>query len=46
VLLKQLPALTKFYGLTPRDVEDMSLREIIEYQDFQTKYQAEEARNS
>lgn len=30
-LLNQLPALTKFYGITPPDVDAMSLREVSEY---------------
>lgn len=30
-LLKSLPALTKFYGLTPDDIDRMTLREVSEY---------------
>lgn len=30
-LLRQLPALTAFYGLTPADIDHMSLREVTEY---------------
>lgn len=30
-LLKQLPALTRFYGLTPADIDLMTLREVTEY---------------
>jgi hypothetical protein len=31
VLLKELPALTRFYGLRPWEVEALSLEELIEY---------------
>ena len=44
MLLKQLPALTHFYGLTPRDVEDMSLREVDEYLTQMDEYRAAEER--
>lgn len=30
-LLRQLPALTRFYGLRPQDFDDMTVREISEY---------------
>lgn len=30
-LLKRLPALTRFYGLTPADIDEMTGREISEY---------------
>lgn len=30
-LLKELPALTKFYGLTPADFDEMTRREVSEY---------------
>jgi hypothetical protein len=29
--LDRLPALTRFYGLTPMDVEQMTLNEVDEY---------------
>jgi hypothetical protein len=31
-LLAELPALTRFYGLTPADLDGMTFREISEYQ--------------
>lgn len=31
MLLKRLPALTKFYGILPPDIELMTLREVLEY---------------
>lgn len=30
-LLPRLPALTRFYGLRPADIEAMTLREVSEY---------------
>lgn len=30
-LLTELPLLTRFYGLTPTDVDHMTIREIAEY---------------
>lgn len=30
-LLKQLPHLTRFYGIKPRDIDEMTLREVQEY---------------
>lgn len=30
-LLKEMPALTKFYGLPPAAWDDMTLREVSEY---------------
>lgn len=30
-LLKELPALTKFYGLRPQDIDQMTYREVSEY---------------
>lgn len=30
-LLKSLPALTKFYGIKPSDIDGMTVREISEY---------------
>lgn len=30
-LLKRLPALTRFYGLKPADIDAMTLREVAEY---------------
>lgn len=30
-MLESLPALTKFYGLTPADIEAMTYREVSEY---------------
>lgn len=29
--MESLPALTKFYGITPMDVDRMTLREVSEY---------------
>ncbi len=29
--MAELPALTRFYGLTPMDLDQMSLREVSEY---------------
>lgn len=43
VLLRQLPALTKFYGIKPPDVEQMTLREIVEYQRQMDEWLAQEA---
>lgn len=31
-LLRQMPALTRFYGLLPSDIDRMTVREISEYQ--------------
>ena len=44
-LLEQLPALTKFYGLRPEDVERMTLREVLVYQRQMAEYHAEMARD-
>lgn len=41
-LLKELPQLTKFYGLKPHDIDSMTLREISEYRTQMQKYLAEE----
>lgn len=43
-LLTELPALTRFYGLRPEDVDRMTLREISEYQTQMHKAQAEAER--
>jgi hypothetical protein len=40
-LLKQLPALTHFYGLRPEDIERMTEREITEYVVHMQEHQRE-----
>lgn len=40
-LLKELPALTQFYGLRPADIDRMTIREISEYQTQMRIAQAE-----
>lgn len=40
-LLEELPALTKFYGLRPWDLDRMTLREVAEYRNQMRAYQAE-----
>lgn len=40
-LLRRLPALTQFYGIQPRDVEDMTAREVVEYLRQYDQHQAE-----
>lgn len=39
VLLEQLPALTRFYGLRPADIDDMSYREVFEYVSQMARHQ-------
>lgn len=39
LLLEKLPALTRFYGLRPADIDDMSYREISEYLTQMVRYQ-------
>lgn len=41
-MLKQLPALTRYYTLRPADVDDMTLREISEYLVFMQTHPPEE----
>lgn len=41
-LLDELPALTRFYGLKPADLDAMSLREISEYRTQMHKAIAEQ----
>lgn len=41
-LLSSLPALTKFYGLTPADIDEMTGREVSEYLDQYADYQAKQ----
>ena len=43
MLLKELPALTRFYGLTPTDLDRMTLREVSEYRVQMNKAQADES---
>lgn len=40
-LLRELPALTRFYGLRPEDVSRMTMREISEYRAQMDRAQAE-----
>ena len=40
-LLEQLPALTRFYGLKPWDVDRMTLLEVSEYLSQLRQYQDE-----
>jgi len=42
--LSSLPALTQFYGLTPMDVDAMTLREVSEYLTQMHKAQEEASR--
>lgn len=39
-LLRELPALTRFYGLKPWDMDRMTLREVVEYRTQYREYQA------
>jgi hypothetical protein len=41
-LIGRLPQLTKFYGLTPSDIDAMTLREVLEYTRQLDEYIAKE----
>lgn len=41
MLLKELPALTKFYGLRPADIDEMTFREVSEYRMWMQRSLAE-----
>lgn len=43
-LLESLPALTRFYSLTPMDIDRMSLREVSEYVTQMNRAREEEER--
>lgn len=39
LLLEKLPSLTRFYGLRPADIDDMTYREIHEYLTQMARFQ-------
>lgn len=40
-LLEELPALTKFFGLKPWDIDRLTARELHQYRTWQQEYIAE-----